>query len=121
MIHRMESNATYAPIVTLVTALLDYAANDARVSQQKVQVELQNFKNHYGDLKSSEIWMQERYNDTYVHKRAANQQAYMEFVTAKAEKYKILQKKITKPAITEYLSISYPQGDTVPEIYTRYI
>lgn len=114
------------PLLTsFMCDLLDYAASDARVPVETLQLKLETLRNNYEEMKAAHIAMDEAYKKNHEYPRYEKEQAYEQYMVQKTAKYRELKSGRDKAAQYEYVSIkpSFDMRETRPlsqEIYTKF-
>ena len=112
------------PLLTSFTCdLLDYAASDARVAVETLQLKLETLRNHYEEMKAANIAMDEAYKNAHEYPRSEHGQAYEQYMVLKTAKYKEWKSTRDKAVQYEYLSIKPEFREHRPlsqEIYTKF-
>jgi hypothetical protein len=105
--------------------LLNYAASDARVPIETLQLKLETLRNHYEEMKTANIAMDEAYKQAHEYPRSEHEQAYEQYMMLRTAKYREWKSTRDKAVQYEYLSIkpSFDSREHRPlsqQIYTKF-
>ena len=107
--------------------LLNYAANDIRTHDYEVQGSLASYKARNEEMKSQNIYLDERYAMMHDRHRKEREMKMLEYETAKQQKYLEWKAKKTAGSLNEYVSIApspvltSEAAKVSKQIYTKYV
>ena len=117
--------ANKPPLVDFTCVLLNHAANDSRTSREEAQKHLDGLRDHYENMKNTDIYLTEEYNRVHELPRIERETKTADYASAKGEKWKEYKESHrSQTVLNEYVSLTSPMEANAKisqQIYTKYL